>query len=140
MGLVGARWSAAPEDVESVGAVGSRWVFESVKVVTVLAVVGRCGDGEERREVSSSVDELEELSPTRAGGSLSGTASADVMWTGDSDNRSAASSCSVGETLLVDCVSSSGSANGFAAFTASGDESISCVSLVAAFLTFSRLD
>ena len=90
--------------------------------------------------MSSSVDELEELSPTRAGGSLSGTASADVMWTGDSDNRSAASSSSAEEVFLVGCVSSSGSANGLAAFAVSGGESVSCVSLVVDFLTFSRFD
>ena len=118
---------------------GSRWVVVSV-VVAVLAVVGRCGDGEERREVSSSVDELEELSPTRAGGSLSGTASADVMWTGDSDNRSAASSRSAGEVCLISCVSSSGSANGFVALATSEDKFVSCVSFVIAFLTFSCFD
>jgi len=140
MGLAVVRWSGVMEVVESVGAVGSRWLFVSV-VVVVLAVVGRCGDGEERREVSSSVDELEELSPTRAGGSLSGTASADVMWTGDSDNRSAASFSSAGEVCLVGCVSSSGSANGFVAFAASEDEFISCISFVVAFLmTFSCFD
>ena len=133
MGLAWTCWSGAMEVVESAGAAGSRWVFVSV-VVAVLAVVGRCGDGEERREVSSSVDELEELSPTSAGGSLSGTASADVMWTGDSDSRSAASS---GEACLVGCVSSSGSANGFVTFAMSEDES---VSFVVAVLVFSCFD
>ena len=50
------------------------------------------GEGEDRKDVSSSVEVFEELSPTKAGGSLSGCASADVMCTGDSDRRSALSS------------------------------------------------
>ena len=41
MGLAGGRWSGPLEAMESVGAVSSRWVFEPVVVVAVLAVVGR---------------------------------------------------------------------------------------------------
>lgn len=45
----------------------------------VAEVTCCCGDGEERKDVSSSADESVVVSPTRAGGSLSGTASADVI-------------------------------------------------------------
>jgi hypothetical protein len=72
-------------DGESTG-VGSWKCVGSEKSVMVAEVAG--GDGDERSDAKSSADEFEDESPTRAGGSLSGAASADVIWTGDSDSRS----------------------------------------------------
>jgi hypothetical protein len=102
------------------------------------------GDGEDRSDLNSS-DELDELSPTRAGGSLSGIASAEVICTGDSDNRSVElmapslpGPCGA-TNLLPGLLTTWESANGSFA-SSSGDDSTSNASLCFARLILVGFD